>query len=537
MIRILCFFSISFFLWSSQAFALDLDWGGQFRSGSDWVWNYTMGNDMGRDPLRDGVGGYYIPGGGRENVHFESLFLMLRPSIVINDNIYLKSELWFGDPIYGMFGSGLPYDTSQRNYSSTQQRGATVSAQRFWVEFLTDLGTLQVGRVPLNFGLGIVWNDGENTSWSRYPSSGDAVRMISRFGSFVFIPSVIKYSVGNSIGGSCPNPIGGSGLQHCTGNSSSTGGSPSPQGPSGTDDLTDYSFMFMYENPNEEMAMGLNFIKRIGGAGFDSTTTADGQTQGSHLGVTGGPASMNYTTWDIFAKKKLGDFSIAVEFPITTGYIGDTKYNSWSVASEVDWKISDLWSVGLKAGRASGSPNFSPTKDATTGTTTIDPKSYKGFYFHPDYRLGLIMFQYQLSHFAGPNSLNNSGTNPSDLQSPYDNPITNAVYAAVSGSVRPGRWGFHGTFIYARALEIADAGSAHFNSWDRAYYLSVASQGSKTLGFEFDLGISFKWDDNMSLRVDGGLFKPGGFYSFSNSSVVNSLGLVWASALKATIDF
>ena len=104
-----------------------------------------------------------------------------------------------GDPTYGMFGNSAPYQVDEHQYYSTQSRGSYISAQRFWAEVLTDFGTLQVGRTPLDWGLGVVWNAGDNL-WDHYESTGDSIRLISKFGAFSFIPSFVSVATGNSIG-------------------------------------------------------------------------------------------------------------------------------------------------------------------------------------------------------------------------------------------------------------------------------------------------------------------------------------------------
>ena len=197
---------------SGMASALELDWSGQFWSEYNFIHNYSMDTStVGSDPVRSAAGGYYVPGGGTNDASFNSLFLRLRPKVVVNDNIYIKSEFWFGDPIYGMFGNAVPYASDQHQYSSSQSRGSILTAQRFWGEFLTDIGTVQIGRVPLHWGLGIVWDSGDNV-WDRYMSTGDAIRWIAKFGSFSFIPSIIINSTGNTVGGACQ--VGGG--PHCT---------------------------------------------------------------------------------------------------------------------------------------------------------------------------------------------------------------------------------------------------------------------------------------------------------------------------------
>ena len=95
-----------------NAMSMELDWSGQFWSEFNLVRNYAMDNsDQGAavDPARVGQGGYYVSGGGNKTASFQSLFLRLRPKLVVNDNIVIKSEWWVGDPIFGFFGNAVPY--------------------------------------------------------------------------------------------------------------------------------------------------------------------------------------------------------------------------------------------------------------------------------------------------------------------------------------------------------------------------------------------------------------------------------------------
>ena len=94
-----------------NASALELDWSGQFWSEYNFIHNYAMDSSpqgISEDATRSSAGGYYVPGGGSADASFQSLFLRLRPKIVVNDNIYIKSEFWLGDPIFGMIGNAFP---------------------------------------------------------------------------------------------------------------------------------------------------------------------------------------------------------------------------------------------------------------------------------------------------------------------------------------------------------------------------------------------------------------------------------------------
>ncbi|MEK6705737.1 MAG: hypothetical protein AABZ06_08110 [Bdellovibrionota bacterium] len=498
------------FVLGTSALAMELDWSGQFRSEFNIISNYSMDSSdtaANFDATRAGGNGYYVPGGGSDNANFQTLFLRLRPKLIVNDNIYIKSEWWLGSPVFGFFGNAVPYTYDQRQFYSTQSRGSLVSAQRFWADILTDFGTLQIGRAPLNWGLGIVWNSGDGL-WDRYASTGDVIRLVSKFGSFTLTPSFISYSSGNNLGGSC------------------TGAACTPGAGSGG--VSDYSLMLKYENIDEDFEGGVNFVKRLAGANQDPVAGHLGLV-GVPAGVAAGgsPASMNYNTWDLFGRKKLGKIKLGGELPIVTGNIGGVEYSTYAFAGEVDWKANDAWEFGLKAGHAPGQPNL----------LAAAPDRYKVFYFNPNYHLGMIMFNYQLANMAGPNTLNNPTIAETTLKSPYDNPIVNTNYLGLSGVFHTDKWAFRGAWVYAKALEAAVNGENFFNPWQRRVVGPAVKDQGTSLGWEMDLGATLQWDDSLQFGWDSGFFFPGDFFAFSNTLADNATSMVFATTAKIGIAF
>ncbi len=485
----------------TAAHALDLDWSGQLRSELNWVNNYSMGN--GNLPDARSLGnGYTVSGGGSENAAFQTLFARLRPKVIVNDNVYIKSEWWVGSPIYGFFGDGAPYSTDQRQYYSNQSRGSTITAQRLWLEVITDVGTLQVGRAPLNWGLGLVWNAGEGL-YDRYQTTGDTVRLVSKFGAFTFVPSVVKYSMGNNVGGSAQYD--------------GTSWQPS----SGGQGVSDYALQLKYENPDEDLEGGVNFVKRIAGPAQD--------TNYGYLGFNGTAAGANYNTWDLYARKRAGKLTVAGEVPLTSGDIGGVSYSAFALAAEANYAVTDSWEASLKAGHAPGQPN------AVNGSTD----KFRAFYFNPNYKIALIMFNYALHNFVGPNSQNNpAGGTAQNLVSPYDNPITNANYLNVGGAYRSDKWRFHADYTFAQAGESAAAGSYFYNTWQRKYVDNTSGLTQSTaLGWEMDYGAQFRYDDTFQFGLDLGWWFPGDFYKFSNTATSNTTGTVFATVLRAGVSF
>jgi hypothetical protein len=493
---------------------LELDWTGQFRSEFNFIKNYTLdSSDSGPayDPNRGTAGGYYVPGGGSNDATYETLFLKLKPKLVVNDNIYIKSEFWVGNPIFGMFGDSAPSSIDQRYYNSVFSGGSLITAQRFWAEFLSDIGTVQIGRAPLHWGLGVIWNSGDGL-WDRYESTGDTIRLVSKFGAFSFIPAFTVYNTGNSVGGSC---IGG-------------GGGPYGCAPGlGSGGVTDYSVAIKYDNPDEDFEVGVNFIKRLEGP--------DQDPNGGFVGPQGVVGSANYNTWDIYARKRIGKFTLAGEFPIQNGLIGGdgTNYAAFALAAELGWRPSDTWESQLKLGHVPGQPNLS--------NPAID--TYREIFLNPAYRLGLIMFNFQLANFAGPNTLNSSQTAGSQLRSPYDNPITNADYLAFFENIHLDKWTIRPAFIWAVANQTCSSGNYCFNTWSKQMVLAQDNQSS-SLGWELDVGATYQWDDFFQFKIDTGIWVPGAYYQFSNAvngaggaPIENATSPVFAISLGAGVNF
>jgi hypothetical protein len=492
------------------ASALELDWSGQFWSEYNFIHNYSMDSTtVSADPARSAAGGYYVPGGGANDASFQSLFLRLRPKLVVNDNIYIKSEFWFGDPIFGMFGNAAPYTSDQHQYYSSQSRGSNITAQRFWGEFLTDLGTVQVGRVPLNWGLGLVWDSGDKV-WDRYMSTGDAIRWIAKFGSFSFIPSIILSSTGNTVGGSCL-VTGGVGSACDSG--------------LGAGGVLDYSVIFKFENTDDEFEAGVNLMKRLAGPS---------QNAGSGLIVPGGTSGTvggaSLLTYDFYAKKKFDKLMVSGEVPLMSGSLGGSQVSTFAFAGEADWKPSDTLEFILKAGYAPGESNA----DAN------GLKNYNAFYFNPNYHVGMIMFNYQLANLGKSQTLNSPNTLPNQLSSPYDNPIVNAAYMALTVPIKPwDKWTLRPGLAYASALQTAASGQSFYNYWQRTSQVnnSGKDQGS-ALGVEADFGVTFQWDDYFQFSWDNGIYFPGSFYAFSNvAGKDNSTDSVFATSFRIGVNF
>ena len=520
-------------LWGQTAHAVQLDWSGQFWFENQWLNNYQLdrsrpGYDS--DPVYYNTGGPYVPGAGEKNVLWYSAFLKLRPKIVVNDSIHIKSEWQVGSPIYGFMGRDFPQSGGdQYNFTGSQKNGATITATRFWASLITDFGTIDLGRAPIHWGLGAMWNSGDNL-FDRYQSTGDMIRLTSKFGNLSISPALSKVSMGNSAAGAL----------------STTASYPSlSTAKQGNDDVTDYHLALRYDNSEEDFDFGLMWTRRTGNAAQSSLLISPTGSSNTRL---------NYNLLDFFVKKKFGHFTFGGEVPYFTGRIGgidgssnEFEYKSVAIITEIGY-ASDQWDILFKGGHVpgQGTADYDPNASGSTTAYVDTNTKYKAVYLNKDYGLGLIMFHYNL---WGLGASNPDTLTASQLRSPYDNPIVNANYLALTPTLKYDKWSFSSTVVFAWADKTVpdnpngSAPQKFYNHERRQFFNSATDNGGQSsfMGWEWDLGSKFRWDENFIIGWDLGMWFPGKYYAFANKSkpsdLLGSAGFMFASQIQAGITF
>ena len=146
---------------SPAAHALTLDWSGYFRATNENIFDYQMNKATPGYSSMNGGQGEDIPGQGSKNATYSTMFLKLKPKVLVNDNIIVHTEWNVGDPKNGFFGRNVPQE-DRNNPLSTGKDGMSITASRLWLDVHSDFGTVQVGRAPMHWGLGVVFNSGDN---------------------------------------------------------------------------------------------------------------------------------------------------------------------------------------------------------------------------------------------------------------------------------------------------------------------------------------------------------------------------------------
>lgn len=483
----LCFFASIVF--TSNAHALTVDWSGYFRADNNHVRNYVLE--------------------GNKATTFSSVYFKLKPKVLVNDNVIIKSEWNIGDPVYGFLGRSTP--SEDRNNPFSSGRGSfPISAARIWMDVHTDFGTLQAGRAPFHWGLGAIFNSGD-APFDRFQSTSDTIRLVSKFGYLSLMPIYAKNSMGRSLGGA-RNPSTNAIVD-------------------GADDVTDYGLGLSYDNPEEDLQAGGLYYKRNAQDQQSAYYYPAGQTT-----YNAGANGMNLKLFNFFAKKSWNRFELGAEVPIYRGEIGDMNgigkrntYSATALAVETALKF-DTWKHSLKFGTV---PGQGP---ATTGNRG---QSFSAMEFHRAYKLGLILFNYNLGYFGAnnPDSVPGNAAAGDSVVSAYDANISNAKYVMFATEKKWEQWSLGLGAVWAQANQVAKTGSDAYNHRARRWFTATANQG-ESIGIEVDLGTRYNWDDSITFGADFGMLFPGDHLKFVDS--VTNQGVnkkVFAATFSAATVF
>ncbi len=480
-------------LLSPSVHGATLDWEGYFRADFNYLNNYSNTDSAPNTNNEDNTDttdpGESVANEGSSSTSFFTLFAKLKPSLLINDNIIFRSEWNLGDPLLSFWGDNTGNRVwESRNPNTTLKGSLPLRAARLWLDFHTNFGLVQVGRAPMDWGLGIVFHSGDRPM-DRFQSTSDTIRFISKFGYLAIMPFYSKVGLRTNIDGS---RIG-----------------------NGSDDVTDYGIALKFHNPEEELEAGILFSNRRGDSSQTTFAHPDNSTpSNSETETLPSSEALSLTLFDLYLKKTWHRITVQAELPIYFGKIpwgtdagfSTNEYSATGFAGEVSFNLEE-WKHTVRLGMAPGSAS----------------DNYTALYFHPNYKLGQILFRYNFGGFGDSSSYG-----------PYDTSIVNAQYIMVATENKGDQWSWNGGIIWAQAAQAAESGKRFFNH--RTQTLSsnnAAGDQSSALGLEFALGGNYAWDENINIRTDAGLFFPGSFFDFAGSAVgENATGTMFALSLS-----
>ncbi len=434
-----------------QAYAGDINWAGRYRVESHLLKNPRLTS--------------------ASNDHsYLNHHLVLSPHVIAADGITIHTRFdIFNNSDYpnSQFGQFFGGSGTTTNAAATGEMDSeTIAVTELYLSWVHQFGSLIAGRAPVHFGLGLTHNAG-NGEFDHWFDRKDLIGYKIVMGNMYLLPMYGKIREG---------------------------------GVSADDDIKDYMIQVAYENLDTDLEIGLFYQQRSAGAGGNDLTITD-PIFNNPVPATHGDLSVK--TYNLFVKKKRGDFDFGVEASMQSGSTGlvaggtNIDIDASAVVAEIGYKPQgSKWSYDLKLGSISG--------DSRDSAAT-----YEGYLVNRNYDVSMLMFNYVLGTGAGSifgnenyiDAITSAAGKEVDVGQ-----MSNVIYLA------PGfkwdwsdKWSLNGRFLYAQLIEEQHPGQ------------------STDLGYEFDVGVYHRPFDRFVIGVDlgylvaGDAFKGPGTYENKNA--------------------
>ena len=429
-----------------------------------------------------------------KDAFFQTYVLKLRPTIIINDAASLFGEITTGYASGGHSGQGIEqtgdhtgmeknrgFRNTLYNYSTYRE---ALNIRQMYAKYYSDTATYIIGRQPLHWGLGAIYNDGGRDG-ERFASVEDGIMAHLNIGNFEFSPYYMKAN---------------------------------GQGLNGQGDMKSIGAQVMYRSSEEEISLGLLLGKRENGPGatFLQRSISDG---GHDLG------SSKVKIIDIYFQKRLKYFNFELEIPLMDGELGRvfskeevkaSGYSARAFIGKASYELNPSWKFNIDMGYISGDKGNS--------------SKFEALYLHPNYQIAHLMFRYNLY-----------AINSANEENIFDSYMTNMTYAKFMATYRTNKWFWNIGLIWAKAAETAQKGSSAFHHERNKVYVGekIKENQNSNYGFEIDLDFKYEWNSNVSILGLFGYHFIGDYYKYDNDLETPNTGLKkpFIVQLQTTINF
>lgn len=393
------------------------------------------------------------------------------------DPRYVNSQLGFLWGNTANPNSTVPAtDIDQSNALSQNRPKTALAISQLYLKIDQEWGSLVVGRAPIQFGLGITHNAG-NDPFSHWYDTRDIFAYKMHIGNLFIMPSVSKqyandFQLGN--------------------------------------DITNQTLHFEYKNPDTGDWLGLFYETSR------SKVTANDIPLGKNI-----TSGLNLTSYNIILGKDFTPFNFRIEGGFQSGYTGavdadgkEIKLDGFAVVSEFNIHPSDSknqWHV--KAGTVSGDDLNTP--------------SFEGYLLDRNYDVAFLLFNHALGQNAdifktaiGHNY--DAAKNQTIKNSADDEYVSNVLFVAPQWSRQlADRWNMRNTLVAARL------NNTHMKVGN------AIEEISSDVGFEWDLGFIYKPNDSMQWKFNSGILMPGKAFKMGSADLKTStvIGLSTAAAI------
>ncbi len=465
--------------------ALPIDWHGELQADMNTLENYNRATPLATNDIGSQA---YDPGNAdKDSASFQTYIFKLQPKIIVNDSTTINAELTTGYGYGGAFGKDSNTTRTagdatigtfaNARYSFNTITESNVNLTQANAVFYSDTATYTVGRQKFNWGMGAIYNDG-NEAGDRFASMREGITIDFKIGNFKFSPYYSK--------------IGSNNLTK-------------------TGRIRELGISLLYENLDQEFTFGALYNKNS--AGEDSGILGDVDNTGTNYNT----GKTSVTMIDLYLKKTFGKYTIEVEVPMLSGDAGqiysgvtDTEYDASAYLLNNTYKFNTNHSFHLNLGMVSGS-------DASDQT-------YGAMYLNPNFQVANIMFRYNIAAVAN------------DDENIYNSSIANTTYASLGHMYDSGTWSWTNRVIWAKADQVAKTGQKAINHEKNKRFNALADQADD-LGIEIDSNFSYKWNTSVTLNANLGYYLVGDYYAFSNTGTPNETNDSYLIYLGANIKF
>lgn len=432
-IFLLCLFGISPFVRGAS-----MNFEGNFRSEMAYLKSLGLGI-AGQEPSKA----------------YLSARALLQPNLIIDDHFSLRSQ-WnlltssnFTPDARQGLGNG------QGAYIFGDPDTTSLVLSRVWLQWVSDFGVLRVGRMPVSWGFGLVWDAGDGI-WDDYQTTYDRLEYRLHLGHMI---GALAYS----------KPKKKSLLSNLS-------------------DSENYTVYLRYENPEMEVDAGVIFEKQVRSSGQAQEYLTNDPATVASLGFPAGSRA-NYpsenTVVDFYLKKTLKYFTLGGDVAWTSGSAFD--YNSDNVKD-------DFEAFALLANVTYDSHSIKAFVEGlyASGDSDLNSGRLDGFVIlNRNRRAGFLLGR----HLLGSQHVNSTYPNGS---------TDNGSFAAYSDAnsyaglfyIRPGfqvRWSSE----WSSGVELV---------WARK---AASASGQNSLGVELDIGTDYQVYKNCNLGFQFGVLFPG----------------------------
>lgn len=496
----------------NQAFAADIEWSGLYRIEGASLYKPDL-NDAGRQ------------------IDYALQHFIMRPKIIASDGLTIRSQFdifnnaQYPDSHMGQLWGNNPRRNNPANTTTSadgsnvfSENGAagTLDVSQLYLTWDFEYGSLIVGRAPLQFGLGMSYSAGMG-NFDHWYDTLDMVGAKLVYGNFFVLPMIGKSSSGQI---------------------------------DRNDDVDDYLIQAQYENPEDDIEMGVIYhIRHASNQGSDAPMNTSYDTNGNPTGapILGGPtpnnlSGVNIQRLNVFALKDSPRWRLGAEVGYQQGETGirsDANPNSGTrvtlsglgIAGELEWRPEESdWKFGLKAGYASGSD-------------PANSNDFGGFIFNRNYDVAFMMFNHPMGQFDifHTRLIGGGGgrpDSPQEISRTDVDAISNVIYIAPYINYRLNdKWSMKGilaTGYLNQANYYEDPYTTYNSSGMGTTTPGYVGSGARDLGYEFDYSVTFSPRKGITWINEAGFLFPGDAWK-GDGSFAN--GFAYGVQSRAAISF